>query len=97
MICENVFALQKRAHAIYRFFFGCKNDFFKLKTEAVLTSTHNLCFGAKIKKTKNNRYNPAYTSFAIQKWGLRGYSLHGYVRMMVSSLQWYLMTSVKFP
>ena len=30
--------------------------------EAVLTSTHNLCFGAKIRK---NRYTPAYPSFAI--------------------------------
>ena len=30
--------------------------------EAVLTSTHNLCFGAKIRK---NRYTPAYPSFAV--------------------------------
>ena len=29
--------------------------------EAVLTSTHNLCFGAKIR----NRYTPAYPSFTI--------------------------------
>ena len=36
---------------------------FLLKTYmAVLTSTHNVCFGAKIRK---NRYTPAYLSFAI--------------------------------
>ena len=38
--------------------------------EAVLTSTHNLCFGAKI------------PSFTIYKWGMRGYTLHGHVFLM---------------
>ena len=37
--------------------------------EAVLKSTHNLCFGAKIRKIG---IPPAYPSFAIQKWGKRG-------------------------
>ena len=38
--------------------------------EAVLTSTHNLYFGAKIRK---NRYTPACPSFAIYlKVGLKG-------------------------
>ena len=32
------------------------------------TSTHNLCFGEKIRK---NRYTPASPSFTIQKWGIR--------------------------
>ena len=34
--------------------------------EAVLTSTSNLCFGA-------------YPSVTTQKWGVRGYSIHGHV------------------
>ena len=49
--------------------------------EAVLTSTHNLCFGAKIRK---NMYTPAYPSFTIN-WGIRGYSLHGHVFLMFLS------------
>ena len=32
-------------------------------------STHNLCFGAKIRK---NIYTPAYPSFAIYKMGYKG-------------------------
>ena len=30
-------------------------------------------------KNKKNRYTPAYPSFTIQKWGMRGYTLHGHV------------------
>ena len=42
-------------------------------TEAVLTSNHNLCFGAKNKK---NRYTTAYPNFAKNiKWGIRGYTV----------------------
>ena len=33
-------------------------------------------------KNKKNRYTPAYPSFAIQTWGLRGYSLRGHVFLM---------------
>ena len=33
-------------------------------------------------KIKKNRYTPAYPSFAIYKWGSRGYTLHGHVFMM---------------
>ena len=35
-------------------------------------------------KNKKISYIPAYPSFAIQKWGLRGYSLHGHVFLMVA-------------
>ena len=41
---------------------------FLLKTlivEAVLTSTHNKCFGAKIRKIGINRYILAYPNFTI--------------------------------
>ena len=49
--------------------------------EAVVTSTHNLCFGAKIRK---NRYIPVYPSFIIKNWGLGGggYTFHGHVFLM---------------
>ena len=62
---------------------------------SVLTSTHNLCFGAKI-KNKKMRYTSAYPSFAIIKVGLRGYILHANVilikmvkkKMDILSLFW---------
>ena len=60
-------SFRKNAHAIYRVFFSSKNgkvdwkkfDIFNIFAqnidcgyeEAVLTSTHNLCFGSKNKKT----------------------------------------------
>ena len=46
--------------------------------EAVLTSTHNLCFGGKIRKI-GIPYNP---HFFYIKAGLRGHTLHGHVFMM---------------
>ena len=33
-------------------------------------------------KNKKNRYTPANPSFAIQKWSLMGYILHGHVFLM---------------
>ena len=33
-------------------------------------------------KNKKNRYTPANPSFAIEKWGLRGYTFHGCVFLM---------------
>ena len=30
-----------------------------------------------------NSYTPAYPSFAILKWGIQGYSLHGHVFLMM--------------
>ena len=35
-------------------------------------------------KNKKNRYTPAYPSFAIYKWGLRGYILHKHLIMMMN-------------
>ena len=47
--------------------------------EAVLTSTHNLCFGAKIRKIGI----PLHTPVLLYKSGvLRGYSIHGRVFLM---------------
>ena len=34
-------------------------------------------------ENKKIRYTPAYPSFTKQKWGLRGYTLHGLVFMML--------------
>ena len=70
-------------------FHGCKNSNFQMKicdsflifaqnTEAVLTSTHDLCFRAKISK---NAY-PCKPKFYYIKWGVRGCTLHGHVFMM---------------
>ena len=42
--------------------------------DAVLTSTHNLCFGAKIRKIGIPLHTPALLS--------RGYTLHGHVILM---------------
>ena len=52
-------------------------------TEAVLTSTYNLCSRAKIrKKYAQVNHSPVNSSFTILKWGVRGSSLHGHVCMM---------------
>ena len=42
-------------------------------------STHNQCFRAKIRK---EMITPVHPSFTIQKWGVRGYSLHGLASVM---------------
>ena len=52
---------------------------FAQNIEAVLTSTYNLCFGAKIRKIGIPLQTPV---LLYKKWGLRGYSLHGHVFMM---------------
>ena len=59
-------------------FHGCKNDNFQTKiviffhiTKAVLTSTHNLCFRAKIR----TKAYPCKRQFYNKKWGVRGSTL----------------------
>ena len=56
-------------------------------------STHNLCLRAKYE----NMYTPVHPSFTIQKWGVRGYSIHGLVFVMTydqfRALRIYSMTS----
>ena len=47
--------------------------------EAVLTSTHKLCFWAEIRKIM---YTPLNPSFIIWKWGLRGSKLYRHVFVM---------------
>ena len=67
-------ALRKMPMQHTAIFHGCKNVHFQMKIfniflifaqniniEAVLTSTHNLCFGAKIRK----KYTPINPSFTI--------------------------------
>ena len=39
-------------------------------------------FSMFLSKNKKNRYTPAYPSFTLQKWGSRGYTLHGHVFLM---------------
>ena len=46
--------------------------------EAVLTSTHNLCFGAKIR----NIGIPLQTPVLLYKIGVKGYTFHGHVFLM---------------
>ena len=49
--------------------------------EAVLTSTHNLCFG--LKTTEVSLQMPLYPSFTILKWGVGGHDLfQGHVFLM---------------
>ena len=61
------YTLQKLAHAINRDFFSLKNlkclteKNLILPCEAVLTSTHNLCFGAKIRKIDIPLHTPLFT------------------------------------
>ena len=61
-------------------------------------STHSLCFGAKIRK---NRYTPTNPNFAIYKWGIRGYIIHGNVILIcdkfIKHLQAHYINHVTFP
>ena len=34
-------------------------------------------------KIKKLRYNPAYPILLLKKWGIRGYTLHGHVFLMI--------------
>ena len=45
-------------------------------------------------KNKKNRYTPAYPSSTIQKWGLRGYSIHVFLMRIQSSYFKLLLTSL---
>ena len=49
-------------------------------TEAVLTSTNNVCLRAKLRKIM---YTPVNPSFTVKNWGLRGSKLHGQVSLMM--------------
>ena len=52
-----------------------------VRTEAVLTSTHTLCFGAKIRKIGI----PLHTPVLLYKSGVKvGDTLHGHVFMMIT-------------
>ena len=46
-------------------------------------------------KNKKNSYTPAYPSFAIQKLGLRGNSLHRYVFLMHTYCVFFAMPCLK--
>ena len=87
--------LRKHANAIYRKFFGCKNENFHWKNVVIfLIFAQNIDCGFQRggsneypqsmfwSKNKKNRYTPAYPSFAIQRWGSTGYTLHGHVILM---------------
>ena len=50
-----------------------------LESEAVLTSTHDLRFRAKITNKMNVHVNPNCT---VSKWGVRGSMIDGLVSMM---------------
>ena len=49
--------------------------------EAILTSSHNLCFGTQIRKVGIPLHSPV---FSIQKWGLNGYTFPGHVLLMLA-------------
>ena len=66
----------KRDDFIFALNIDCGYTLEPALSEAVLTSTHNLCFRAKIRK---NEY-PC-------KWGVRGCTLRGHVSMMVAFRQ----------
>ena len=61
------------------FLIFAQNIDFGYTLEPPLTSTHNLCFRAKIRKKKSTPINP---SFTIQKWSVTVSTLYGLVSMM---------------
>ena len=92
------FSLQKLAHAIYRDFFSREN--WKFSAEIFLIFARNIDCGYMLEPPRRggsneypqsmfwskNRYTPAYPSFAIWKWGLRGHLLLGHVFLMIPIL-----------
>ena len=50
-----------------------------IEAEAVLTSTHDACFGSKIRQLGIPLQTPI---LLYKKWGLRGYTFHGHVFLM---------------
>ena len=40
-------------------------------------------------KKKEKFFTPVYPSFNIRKWGMRGYTFHGYVILMIASVVLY--------
>ena len=73
-LSSHLLALRKHAHMIYSNFVRSKIDNFQRKifdiflifAQAVLTSTHNLCFGAKIRKIGM----PLHTPVLLYKSGV---------------------------
>ena len=65
----------------YDIFYFCSKHILcvHVRSEAVLTSTHNLCFRAKL---RNNAY-PCKSKFYYIKLGCK---LHGHVSMMSSAI-----------
>ena len=88
--------IQKFTRKIVIFFIFLLKTYMGL-TETVLTSTHYVIRGGSNEyplcmfwlKNKKIRYTPANPSFTIEKWGLRGYSLHGHAFLMYILLNSY--------
>ena len=55
--------------------------------QCILMPTHNLCFGAKIKKIGIPQQTPIF--FSITKWGFKGYTFHGHVFEMLMQRDMY--------
>ena len=69
------------------FFHGCKNDNFQLNFfDYFHIFAQNIEYPQSMFWSKNTKilYTPVNPYFTIQKWGVRGYSLHGHVFMMTS-------------
>ena len=94
----NVTITKTRPCNVLQFFTAVKNDNFQMKNfdvffffaqnidcgYTVLTSTHNLCFRAKIRE--KNEY-PCKPQFYYIKVGCKGYTLYGHVCMMHGQME----------
>ena len=93
MLCA--FAIRKLVHAINRFFENFqlkkKNDIFLILAQDIdygYTSTHNLCFGAKIRKIVIPMHTPVLLYI---KCCSMGYTLHVFVMIAHMQIAVFLM------
>ena len=61
------------------FYFFAQNVHYERTSEAVLTSTHNVCFGSKIRKLGIPLQFPVFLYISLKR-----YILHGQVFLMIS-------------
>ena len=82
--CTHSLALRKLAHAIYRDFCSHKNENFQQKffAQNIRSRSNEYPQCMFWRKNKKNRYTTANPSFAIYKWGIRGYTFHRHVFLM---------------
>ena len=79
-----IFFSCKNGNFLWKFFHIFNNNFVQNIDCGYTQSMFNECPQSMFwSKNQKNRYTPAYPSFAIKKWCIRSYTLHGHVACVV--------------